>query len=83
MSDPLEINQDDWNADDYARAIKSWGLDDIQIKILKIMMNDIYMDGWGDGVAHRTNLTPDEYRERLTNNMQNSWMQLIIEGIDK
>lgn len=83
MSDPLGIKQDDWNADHYAHAIKSWGLTEIQIKVLKIMMDDIYMDGWGDGVAHRTNLTPDEYRERLTNDIQNSWTRLIVEGVDK
>ena len=53
------------------------------MKVLKIMMDDIYMDGWGDGVAHRTNLTSDEFRERITNDIQNSWMRLIIEGVDK
>lgn len=47
-----------------------------------MMMDDIYMDGWGDGVAHRTNLTPDEFRERITNDIKNSWMRLIIEGVD-
>ena len=83
MSDPLGIKQDDWNADYYAHAIKSWSLNDIQMKVLKIMMDDIYMDGWGDGVAHRTSLTPDEHRERLTNDIQNSWMRLIVEGVDK
>ena len=83
MSDPLGIKQDDWNADRYYYAIKSWGLSDMQMKVLKMMMDDIYMDGWGDGAAHKTNLTPDEFRERLTNDMQNSWMRLIIEGVDK
>ena len=83
MTDPLGIKQDDWNADHYAHAIKSWGLNDTQMKVLKIMMDDIYMDGWGDGVAHRTNLTPDEFRERLTNDMQNSWMRLIVKEVDK
>jgi len=77
MSDPLEIKQDGWNAGHYAHAIQYWGLNDSQMKVLKMMMDDIYMDGWGDGVAHRTNLTPDEYRERLTNDMQNSWTRLI------
>jgi hypothetical protein len=71
MSDPLGIKQDDWNADHYAHAIKSWGLNDTQMKVLK------------NGVAHRTNLTPDEFRERLTNDIQNSWMRLIVEGVDK
>jgi hypothetical protein len=27
--------------------------------------------------------TPDEFRERLTNDIQNSWMRLIVEGVDK
>lgn len=83
MSDPLGIKQDDWNADNYAHAIKSWGLSDMQMKVLKMMMDDIYMDGWGDGVAHKTNLTPNEHRERITNDIKNSWMRLIIEGVDK
>ena len=39
MSDPLGIKQDDWNADYYAHAIKSWSLNDIQMKVLKIMMD--------------------------------------------
>lgn len=83
MSDPLGIKQDDWNADHYAHAIKSWGLNDIQMKVLKMMMNDIYMDGWGDGVAHKTSLTPQEHRERLTANLKNSWTRLIIKELDE
>ena len=83
MSDRLGIEQDDCNAYHYAHTIKSWGLNDTQMKVLKNMMDDIYMDGWGDGVAHRTNLTPDEHRERLVNDIQNSWMRLIFEGVDK
>gem|GEM_PF-2849866 len=79
----MGIKLDDWNADHYVHAIKSWGLNDTQMKVLKIMVYDIYMDGWVDGVAHRTNLTPDKYRERLTNDIQNSWTRLIVEGVDK
>jgi hypothetical protein len=75
MSNPL------WDANQFAFTIKSWGLTKAQTKVILRMMDDIYMDGWGDGVAHRTNLTPNEHRERLTNDIQNSWTRLIVEEL--
>jgi len=75
MSNPL------WDANQFAYTIKSWGLTETQTKVILKMMDDIYMDGWGDGVAHRYNLTPDEQKERLTKDMQNSWTGLIVEEL--
>ena len=34
-------------------------------------------------MAYKTNLTPQEYKDRITNDIKNSWTTLIIEGITK
>jgi len=75
--DPLGISQNEFGADHFSAMIQGWDLNDDQIKVLQIMMDNIYMDGWTDGIAHRTNLTPKEHRERLTQDIKDSWMRLI------
>jgi hypothetical protein len=76
--DPLGIRPCEFTADHFSKTIRGWGLNAAQISCLQILMEDIYMDGWSDGVAHRTNLTPKEHKERLIQDLKDSWMRLII-----
>jgi len=51
--------------------------DDID-KLIKFI-DEVYLDGWSDGVAHKTNLTPIEHSERITEDLECSWWRLVSE----
>jgi hypothetical protein len=52
-----------------------------QVQKLRIqeLVQDVYIDGWGDGQAHKPSLTPKEFSERIQKDLEDSWSNLIFE----
>ena len=83
MNDPLGIKPNEFTSDNYIKLIKLWNLDDTQLCMLRLMIDDVYIDGWTDGNASIGGLSPREYKERISNDIANSWSRLISEGINE
>lgn len=79
MKNYLEYTCNDW-----ARVIEFWGLtrlSDEEKEKLKNLINDIYIDGWTDGNAHSSALTPLEVSERVENDFNDSWSNMILKEL--
>jgi len=64
-----------YSADDWSILVKK-GMTKEQIQNF---VYEIYLDGWTDGQCHKTNLTPNEFKERAMKDLKDSWSAMIVD----